>query len=319
MSNDLKLALIVNPEDYKLSPKSYSKTFLDMLDALYGRFGLVRLIGKSQSAEDIEADVIFFFDVHSSHHIKIDGIEKHRAIKYTYFNDLHQKEGIGFYPSKQKFHKLGAEQRAKRALSRGIDYIVTPSVWGYDKYIAPHLDRGRMLWFPPVPKKPKIICPPLKDRKYNITCQGHLWPGREGFRPYEFRRWAVKQKNILYIPHYGEDKRAPIRESYITLQTYFKAGIAACEYYPVAKYFEIPLAGCVLFAQRCKDFERLGFKHGENCIMVNKNNLNKISEHFIKNYEDYQPIADAGRKLVEDNWTAEHFADFIYKHANDHK
>jgi hypothetical protein len=317
---DLKLALIIKPNDYKFGGHSYSKTYKDMLSALYGRFGNVKFIGKSQSAKDIDADVIFFFDTHSNHHITIDGIENHPAIKYEYFNDLHQKESLGVYPNRQRFHKLGAKQRTERALSRGIDYIVTPSVWGYNKYIAPHLGseaEDRMVWFPPVPKKPKVINRPLKDRPYNVTCQGHMWSGRDGFRPYEFRRWAAQQKKVMYVPHFVEDKRMPIRESYIAGLTWFRAAIAACEYYPVAKYFEIPLAGCVLFAQRCEDFERLGFRHGENCVVVNKTNLNKVVDHFLANYEDYQRIADAGKKHVEENWTAECFAEHIYNHAKE--
>lgn len=314
----MKLALILNPKDYKFSNKSYSKTYQDMMGALYNRFD-TELIGKSKSAADIDADVIFFFDTHSTHKIDIEGIKNHPAIKYTYFNDLHQKESIGVYPNKQRFHKRGAKQRAQRAMSRGINYIVTPSIWGYNKYIAPHLVDAKkmMLWFPPVPRKPKISCLPLKDRRYNVTCQGHMWQGSNGFHPYEFRRWASKQKNILHVPHYVEDRRAPIREAYIAHLTMFRAAIAACEYYPVAKYFEIPLAGCVLFAQKCEDFGSLGFVHGENCVVVNKGNLNKIVEHFLENYKGYQRIADAGKKFVEDNWTAEKFADYIYNHAKE--
>ena len=319
-SNDLKLALIINPKDYKFSDESYSKTYKDMLGALFNRFGIIKLIGQSQSAKDIDADVIFFFDTHSTHHINIDGVKNHPAIKYSYFNDLHQTESIGIYPNKQRFHKLGAKQRTQRALSRGVNYIITPSVWGYNKYIAPHLvgaAEEMMLWFPPVPRKPKVISQPLRDRRFNVTCQGHRWPGRNGFHPYVFRRWAAKQKHILYIPHFVEDRRAPTREAYVAHLTQFRAAIAACEYYPVAKYFEIPLAGCVLFAQKCEDFERLGFKHGENCVVVNKNNLNKIVSHFTENYEDYQRIADAGKKHVEENWTADKFADFIYNHSRE--
>ncbi len=318
----MKLALVINPKDYKFTGQSYSKTYKDMLGALFNRFDSVKLVGKSQSAKDIDADIIFFFDTHSTHNINIDGIENHPAIKYSYFNDPHQRESIGVYPDKLRFHKLSAKKRAARALARGVNYIITPSVWGYDKYIAPHLGsraEDMMLWFPPVPRKPEIINRMLRDRPFNVTCQGHMWPGNNGFYPYAFRRWAARQKKVLHVPHFVEDKRAPIREDYIASLTQFRAAIAACEYYPVAKYFEIPLAGCVLFAQKCEDFDRLGFKHGENCVVVNRGNLNKIVDHFIDNHEDYQYIADAGKKHVEDNWTAGKFADFIYDHAEKHK
>lgn len=319
-NGQLKIAIVCDKDDYKFSRQSYSKTYYDMAGALYERFGKAKQIAESCSAKDIDADVIFFFDVHSSHEIKIDGIEKHKAVKYEYFNDLHQQEFTGTYPNGRKVHKLGAEQRTQRALSRGVNFIITPSAWGYSKYIAPHLGSAAeemMLWFPPVPKKPKVVCPLLKDRRFNVGCHGHLWQGINGFRPYKFRRWAARQKGVFYVPHYAQDKRMPIREAYVASLTMYRACIAACEYYPVAKYFEIPLAGCVLFAQKCEDFERLGFTHGRDCVVVNKGNLNKIIEHFLANYEEYQRIADAGKKLVEDNWTAERFAEHIYNHVRE--
>lgn len=310
-----KLAVVYNPDDYKLNKCSYSKTYSDMLTAVTKRFSSVTTISDNCSAEDIEADVIIFFDPHSTHHIEINGIEKHSAVKYEYMNDPHQPAQTGLYPNRQRFHKLAAADRCKRAMARGVNYIITPSVWGYDKYLAPYLDKDMMLWFPSVPADTGLETHKLTERSGNIICNGHLWQGTNGFRPYEFRKWASEQKGVTYVPHYVRNRKTPVREDYLKMVSYFKAGVAACEYYPVAKYFEIPLAGCVLFAQKCEDFDRLGFVHGENCVVVNKGNLNKLIPHFLENYEDYQRIADAGRKHVEDNWTARHFANHIFNHT----
>ena len=62
----------------------------------------------------------------------------------------------------------------------------------------------------------------------------------------------------------------------------------------------------------------MGFKDYENCVFVNKGNFEKRVKDFLADIEDYQPIADAGRKLIEENYTATHFADFLYKTLEKH-
>jgi hypothetical protein len=123
----MRLAIICDPECPKLTERSYSATYKDMLMAVIHRFSEERPmqhITKSCSAKDIEADVILIYDIHSSHHIEIDGLAEHKAIKYTYFNDPHQEEFKGQYRGGPKVHKLGAEERVRRALLRGVDYII---------------------------------------------------------------------------------------------------------------------------------------------------------------------------------------------------
>ncbi len=61
----------------------------------------------------------------------------------------------------------------------------------------------------------------------------------------------------------------------------------------------------------------MGFRDMVNCVYINKGNARKRVRDFINNISDYQPIADAGRKLILENWTSKHFADFIYNHARE--
>jgi hypothetical protein len=318
----MKLALIYDPECPKLSPKAYSHTYRDMFLALIERFGEVQHISSDCGGSDIDADVIIFYDIHSSHHIEIEGIEKHPAIKYEYFNDPHQPEFSGVYPSGLRVHKLSAEQRTKRALLRGVNYIICPYPSGYYKSIAPHLGNradDMFVWFPVAPRQRKIDRLPLVGRKHLVLGNGHLWHGHEGFRPYEFRNWAYRRKCVTFVPHTLHENSIPKGNSYQTFLGVFAGALALSEAYPVPKYFEIPLAGCLSFVQDNPDFPPLGMKDGEHCIMVTEKNFDSAVNDFKNNVKDYQCIADAGRKLIEDNWTADKFADFIYQHALEHK
>jgi hypothetical protein len=103
---------------------------------------------------------------------------------------------------------------------------------------------------------------------------------------------------------------------YPNLLIRYAGALALCDTHAPPKYVEIPMSGCVCFAQYQKDYERMGFKDLESCIYVTKENFKDVINDFKNNVEDYQCIADAGRKLIEENWTADKFADFIYNHAN---
>jgi len=302
----LKCGVVYNPNDKKLSASSYSQTYRDMFLALCYKFDKVLHITRSCSAEDIEADVIIFYDVHSNYDITIDGIKNHKAIKYEYFNDPHQVEH-DFTRNGITVHKLGAEQRAKRANSRGVQYIICPSRDGFNKYIKPH-SNATSVWFPVAPKKRLIKSVPLCGRKPSVLANGNVWDGENGFHPYEFRNWAFRQPSIEM------NRAVKIGDEYQQWLSTYAGALALCDDYVVAKYIEVPLSGCVCFAQQLPEYEDMGFIDGYNCIFVNKDNFNKAIEHFKNNITEYQRIADNGKKNAE-NWTADKFADYIYNHA----
>jgi len=98
----------------------------------------------------------------------------------------------------------------------------------------------------------------------------------------------------------------------------FAASLALCDWYVVPKYQEIPLAGCVCFAQYQMDYAEMGFEDGENCFFVTKENYKDRAKAFLSSTLDdeyYQDVATAGRELIESKWMAEHFAEALYRHA----
>jgi hypothetical protein len=314
----MKLAIIYDKAFPKLLPDAYSQTYRDQLVAMQERFEEVQNINDSCSAQDIDADVIVIYDIHSSHHITIDGIEKHRAVKYTYFNDPHQQEFRGKYRLGPKVHKLGPEQRVRRALLRGMDHIICPYRNSYFEFIAPYLsDPENMLWwFPPAPshKRFPLRLRPLAERKHKILGNGAI----DDIEGYAFRRWAYSQPETFYMKHTYNRPDVPRGANYGNLLCSFAASLALHKIYVVPKYLEIPLAGCVCFAQDQEDYRKMGFKNLENCFFVNKDTFKNAANMFLNSLPGdiyYQKVAREGRKLIESKWTADCFADALYEHA----
>jgi hypothetical protein len=314
----MKLAIVYDKNDYKLSPISYSKNYYDMFTSLIERFDEVHHITSSCRGSDIDADVIVFWDVHSCHDVTIEGIQQHSAVKYEYMNDPHQIDTVGQYINGPLVHKLGGEARAKRALERGIDFIICPAVGQYFIHIAPHLDsraNDMLIYWPVTPKKPTFELPKFNSRSPNVIASGSLWRGEGDFRPYEFRSWAYKQDCVKFLPHYVQQRVMPIREEYLKLLALFRAGLAMCDVYVVARYMELPLCGCVTIMQELEECHMIGFNHYENCVFVNKDNFRERVEDVKNNTNTFETVAYSGRKLIEENWCAERFADFIYEHS----
>lgn len=309
----MKLALIYDKNDHKLQTTSYSWIYKGMLDALVNRFEEVSHWSDDCYAMDIDADLIMFFDVHATHHIRIDGIRSHPAVKMEYVSDPNQEEFMGIFRQfDRKVHKLGRRQRVGRFFERGLDYVVCPFKDGYYHWLGQYLGddaEGMLLYFPLAPVKPEIVAP-YSERKPLILANGAVRD--EGKHIYDFRRWAFQQPTVTHVPHWVEDKSTPSGQNYMKFLSEYGAALALHDYFPVPKYFEIPMAGCVTFAQHYPEYEALGFKDMKTCVYVDKDSFMERTQDFLSNPDKYSEIAEAGRRLMEENYTADHFADFIY-------
>jgi len=310
----MKLAVIFNKDDHKLRETSYSYIYKGMLDAVISRFEEVQKIHSDCSAKDIDTDLILFYDIHSSHHVKIDGVRKHPAIKMEYFSDPYQEEMKGVYRQFNiPVHKLGRQQRVVRALDRGVDFIICPVKENYFKSFVPimgqELAEKMLLYFPLTPSfEPSDV--PIKSRIQKVLGNGATWDG--GIGAYDFRKWAFKQEYIHFVEHHIRNASTPSSKDYGKFVSGFAGALALHDMHPVPKFYEMPLAGCLTFAQHYEEYENLGFKDFETCIYVNKDNFEKRIKDFLADIPSYQKIADAGRKLMEENYTAGHFANFLY-------
>ena len=312
----MKLCLVYNPKDSKFRTDAYCSIFKEMFDALIQKFNCKQFVTDNCSAKDLDADLIFFFDPHSSHHVEIEGIDKHLAIKMEYWNDLHQKEVKGVYQTLNQYvHKLGEEQRVRRAEKRGINFIVSPSKYffyeNFTKYFGNQTSK-MLLYFPHAPEmEEKMI--PFKERKQSVLGNGATWGDfNDG---YGFRRWAYEQPYVYFVEHYIKNKETPKNQDYRKYLSEFCGALVLCSVFPVPKYYEIPASGCVTFAEYHKEYEELGFRDYETCIYVNRDNFEKRIKDFLADIPSYQKIAETGYKLMEENYTAKHFANFLYNHV----
>jgi len=325
----MKTAIVYNPNAHKLRPDSYSQTFRDMLLALIREFK-PQHITEGCSAKDIDADMIIFFDPHSTHHIEIDGIENHGAIKYEFMDDPHQVTMFGQHiTTGVKFLKLGAGARIHRAYKRGINFIISPHKQSYYRFFGPYLgeDADRMLvWFPPAPESLKdrgITVPPIyPNRKLGVLANGALksasWLGA-----YDFRKRVFSSPLVSFIPHCIEQPSEYKGKDYYKLPLQYAGALALCDIQLCPKHVELPMAGCLTFVQPIDDVMEMGFVHYKNCIYIYHKTFEDEIQRFLSCMREpgytaikefYKRIANAGRELVENKYTAKHFAKFIRKH-----
>lgn len=314
----MRLAIVYDPNSSKLRETAYSQVYRDMFLALIERFEGAYHITSDTDFDEVQADVIIIYDIHSTFHIDLKNIEKHKAVKYTYYNDPWQWDEKGYYndtPDHYKYDKLGAERRTKRSIERGIDYFICASPWGYHNCLLKYVSEDKFIFFPHSPNLGRYKCEiPITERRKEILLNGHLWSGRQGWRPYKFRQWAFMQKVFTNTTHPVIDKTLPIGKDYPPFIRQFAGACAFCTVL-VPKYQENPLSGCVSFIQSNYDSDYYGWKDMENCVYINKGNAHKRVKDFLNNIEDYQKIADAGR-LKAENYTSDKFAEHIYNHAN---
>jgi hypothetical protein len=316
----MKLSLVYDPTEVKLRELGYSQAYRDQWKALVAHFDEVQHITESCSADDLDGDVIIFYDPHSTHDITIDNISRHKSVKYTYLDDPHQYTIKGRHlKTGQIVRKIGGRERIERELERCVDYIICPYTESYYRHFKEFLD-GRLesmhVWFPVSSDISRYSSsPPLVKRKHEVLANGAL-KHLPYFYGYEFRKWAFKQPEVTFVPHCKNDPSTQRGLEYPGLLRQYAGVLALCDEMVVPKYLEIPMAGCVCFAQYQRDYmAKMGFKDRIHCIYVNKVSFHDLIEEFKADVAAYQHIADAGRKLVEENWTARHFAEHIYKHA----
>jgi hypothetical protein len=306
----LKLAVVFNPLDNKMREDTYSYIYRGMFDAIQERFNPIH-VTEDCNAEEIEADAILFWDVNSCHHIKIEGVEKHPALKLEYMSDPFQREVHGIYQRyNMPVHKLGAEQRLRRALERGVCRIICPTEAGYYRYFAPILgeEADKMLLFFPHAPWFSAGKERLNGREKKVLANGATGDAQGA---YDFRTWAYRHPDVSVIAHWIQNRSTPMGKHYGGFLKEWAGALALCDLYPVVKYYEMPLAGCVTFMQHHPELEKLGFHDYNNCVFVNRENFDGRIKEFLNDPLSYQLVADRGRKLMEENYTAHHFAEYL--------
>lgn len=69
----------------------------------------------------------------------------------------------------------------------------------------------------------------------------------------------------------------------------------------VRKFFEIPAKGTVLFCKPFKGFKEIGFVDGENCVVVNANNIEEKAKSILSNIKEMERLSRNGQNMVFKN------------------
>lgn len=138
---------------------------------------------------------------------------------------------------------------------------------------------------------------------------------------HKFRRMLLENKKLLasimdsllpVYPHVADHKYDIVR----VLNDYQM--FTTCEsiyYFPTAKSFEGPAAGCV---QVCSDhpcFSDLGFKDGVNCIKHKEYNVKDFKEkvnYYLKHQDKLKIIQENGTEFVRENYSHAAVANNLY-------
>ncbi len=123
---------------------------------------------------------------------------------------------------------------------------------------------------------------------------------------YPFRAVAAKNPDVVVLPHPGYD-RVPARDpsktfgsTYVRELAKYRCAVtcSAVINYTVAKYMELPAAGCLLLATHTPDLHLLGFEDRVNYLRVDEETFDTTLAEVLARPAAYEPIRKAGFELV---------------------
>lgn len=132
--------------------------------------------------------------------------------------------------------------------------------------------------------------------------------GKTGSSVYDLREWSFETGLLSTFDFAGSGNKVYAGVDYYLWLRTFDASVVAMSTIPlynytVAKYFEIPSQGLLLFAFKTVDLEDFGFVDGVNYISVTKENFHDEIEKYRSNPEQYLEIRKQGYNLIKSHHT----------------
>lgn len=123
---------------------------------------------------------------------------------------------------------------------------------------------------------------------------------------YPFRKAAARHPGVVVMPHpgYAEASRpggpGTFRAAYARELSRYVCGVTCGSVvgYVVAKYMEIPAAGCLLLAPYLPDLDLLGFQDGVNYVRVDETTFGTVLDDVLARPRVYESIRRAGYDMV---------------------
>ncbi|MHC4622304.1 MAG: FkbM family methyltransferase, partial [Planctomycetota bacterium] len=209
-----------------------------------------------------------------------------------------------------------AHWRQDYFLKNRLDYVLA-------FYYAPALRHfqeippERIIHFPWAIPEHWVGDDPIRFRGQSKICCS----GGAASEAYALRNWCRGFDFVESCSNSGVENKVMTDAEYVEWLAQKDASIAAGSDSPkyrltVPKYFEIPAAGSLLFAQHTDDLERLGFRHMENCIVFDRSSFEKLAGEYLAHPEDYLKIRQAGRELIRSRHALSNRMQFLEEHIS---
>jgi len=193
------------------------------------------------------------------------------------------------------------ESRNTYFVNNGIDYVLTHYYHPFKRHF-PEEDY-EVVHFPWSVPEEMIV----DSKDISINSRKLYILGDYRSEAYETRNWCA-QFPFVTDEHKDIFANKSLEDSdYYTWLRNFDAIIAANSLsdqfrYVTAKFFEIPAAGSLLFAQYSEDLNKMGFTE-DNCVIFNKGNFESKAQHYINHPEDFLDRRRKGVRLISERHT----------------
>ncbi|RKD98053.1 glycosyltransferase family protein [Halopiger aswanensis] len=193
-----------------------------------------------------------------------------------------------------------------------VDRVLSPV---YDPFFhwMPQLEEDRLEFFPWAVPSEFVLSP--EEVQFRGNEEIHL-TGASGSEVYKMRDWCRQQDYIIDYDNSGHQNRIFEHDEYYQWLRNFDCMVAAGSLDPewqylFGKYFEIPAAGALLFAQYSNDLARAGFTN-DNCLIFNsKEEFASQAHQYLSDPESYLEKRRRGTRLIKENHTISHRIDTV--------
>lgn len=282
------------------------RTYAEYIDILISNHQYILI----DTSGIVNTSITQHIDIKDTDHIII--IENHNEVlPCDIFQDIHSF-GLRCYLITDDFHKAKERKRLINYYENYIKIFCTYKIPFLNTY---NIDKNKFYHLRHSVKDLEIDL--NKNKNYKIVLSGivgKVYPMRILFRDFVKNK---TYKNLLMINHPSPkylsvnlNSSSSVGDKYIYTLNEYLVGFTCCSEwgYLLKKYFEIPLAGCLLFCDLPLDsLEEIGLKDGINCIIYNKENINDKIKWILdeKNKEIIDKIRENGHKLIKENHTHE--------------
>lgn len=185
-----------------------------------------------------------------------------------------------------------------------IDRVVSPYYHPVLHHLT-NLEEERLEHFPwPVPGE--FVVDPAEVEHQNDDVL--RVSGAGGSEAYEVRDWIREQPMVKGYQNSGTQNKIMSNQEYYEWLRSFDCQVAAGSLknhwqYVVPKYYEIAAAGSLLFAQYCRDLERVGFDESNSVIFHSRKEFTEKAEAYLEDPEAYIDRRRRGTKLIAEHHT----------------